>query len=112
MASTTTTEERGVKALWRVLPGSAKAGLFLGILAFFVPVTVEQERFVSGVPTCEFFDFGAWILGIVTVVTGLVTLVESRRSSRRLLVLGLGLGIVALGVFHVMRAYGVFFSPC
>ena len=38
----------------------------------------------------EFFDFGAWIFGLVTIVLGLVTLVEARRSDHRALVLGLG----------------------
>lgn len=112
MATLTTTKDTGLRATWRGLPGSAKAGLLLGILGFFVRVTVERERFVSGEAVCEFFDFGAWIFGIVTVVTGIVTIVEARTASRRGLVLGLGLLIVAVGVFHIMRAYGVVGSPC
>jgi uncharacterized membrane-anchored protein len=112
MASTTATQDSGLRATWRGVPGSAKAGLTLGVLGFFVRVTVEQERFVNGEPVCEYFDFGAWIIGLVTIVTGIVTVVEARRASRRGLVLGLGLLIIGLGVFHVMRAYGVFFSPC
>jgi len=112
MASTISTEDKGLKATWRALPSSGKAGIFLSILAFFTPVTVERERFVSGVPMCEFFDFGAWIFGLITIVLGIVTIIEARRSSRRALVLGLGFVVLGMGVFHVMRAYGVFFSPC
>ena len=112
MTTTIITEDTGFKAEWKSVPTSAKAGIFLSILAFFTPVTVERERFVSGVATCEFFDFGAWIFGLVIVVLGLVTLVEARKANRRGLVFGLGLLILGLGVFHVARAYGVFFSPC
>jgi hypothetical protein len=112
MATTMTTEAKGFKALRKSLPSSAKAGVVLAVLAFFTPVTVERERFVSGEAICEFFDFGAWIFGLITIVLGLVTLVEARKSDRRGLVLGIGVVITGMGVFHVLRAYGVFFSPC
>ena len=113
MASvTTTTDKPGFRATVRRLPSSANAGLVLAVLAFLTPVTVERERFVSGEAICEFFDFGAWIFGLITIVLGLVTLVEARRADNRGLVLGLGVVIVGLGVFHVLRAYGVFVSPC
>jgi hypothetical protein len=110
--TTAATEDRGVRATWRGLPASAKTGLVLAILAFFTPVTVERERFVSGEAVCEFFDFGAWIIGLVTIVVGIVTVIDSRKADRRGLVLGLGVVIIGFGVFHVLRAYGVFFSPC
>lgn len=112
MASPTTTDRQGIRELWQSLPGSAKAGLSLSGLGFFVRVTVERERFVSGEAICEFFDFGAWIIGLVTIVTGIVTLVEARRADRKDVVLGLGLVILAFGVLHVLRAYGAIGSPC
>lgn len=112
MADTIITETKGFRAWWKVVPASAKAGFVLTILAFVAPVTVERERFVSGEAICEFFDFGAWIFGLITIVLGLVTLVEARRSDRRTMVLVLGVVVTALGVFNVLRAYGVFFSPC
>ena len=76
MATTMATENKSFGTLWRAVPTAAKAGVILTVLSFLTPITVERERFVSGEAVCEFFDFGAWIFGLITVVLGIVTLVK------------------------------------
>jgi hypothetical protein len=112
MTSTITKGGSGVVREWRALPGSARAGLILSLLGFVVRFTIENEKLINGQVTCEAFDFGAWIIGLVTIVTGLVTLVEARKADRRLMVAGVGIVILAFGLFHLLRAYQVFLPLC
>jgi hypothetical protein len=112
MTSTIATERTGLVARWKALPGSARSGLVLSVLGFLIHFEVKNETFANGQPVCEAFDFGPWIIGFITIVTGIVTVVEARKADNRLLVLGLGLVIIGFGVFHVLTAYQVFLPIC
>lgn len=112
MTSTISTDQNELMARVKSLPGSAKTGLILSVLGFLIRFEVMNETFANGQAVCEAFDFGPWIIGIVTIVTGLVTLVEARRSDSRATVLVLGVIILGFGVFHFLRAYQVFLPIC
>jgi hypothetical protein len=112
MTSTIVTERTGLRAKWKSLPGSARTGLILSVLGFLLSFEIQNDNMVNGQEVCEAFDFGAWIIGLITIVTGLVTLVEARKAENRALVLVLGVIILAFGVFHLLSAYQVFLPIC
>lgn len=112
MTSTTTKARTGLLDRWRSLPGSAHTGIVLSVLGFLLSFEVKNETFANGQAVCEAFDFGPWIIGFITIVTGIVTLVEARKADNRILVLALGAVIIGFGVFHVLTAYQVFLPVC
>ncbi len=91
------------------------AGLIIGALTFAISLRKSSVEAMGGrVVASSYFDSAAVLGGAIVLVIGLVTLITLIRNTAeidRIKRIGLFLVLIALGIIHLLRGFGVIFSP-
>ena len=90
----------------------AKVAGILSIAAFFVTFHSYSSTLRNGVVTsCDYIDYGALFLGGAAAAIGLYALATGL-SRRHGPTLGISVGAVLLGLYHILSGLGQIGSPC
>ena len=91
------------------------AGLVVGVLTFAISLRKSSVETVGGrVVASSYFDSAAVLGGAIVLLIGLATLVTLVRNTAeidRIGRFGILLVLVALGSVHLLRGFGIIFSP-
>jgi hypothetical protein len=91
------------------------AGLIIGVLTFAISLRKSSVETVGGrVVASSYFDSAAVLGGAIVLLIGLaalVTLIRNTAEIDRIGRFGILLVLVALGIIHLLRGFGVIFSP-
>lgn len=100
---------------WQTLTTVTKSGLLVAILGFVLRLgtTGMVEISTSGGTVCTHMDFAALCLGGLAMALGMVGAVQARDlTTGRGANLLICLGVMAIGLFHLMRGLGLIWTPC
>ena len=83
------------------------AALIGGIAPFCLSYTSSSSSTVNGVTTSSYIDYIAVVGGPLAILCGLIGVVSGLKASNKLMGLGLPLVAMLLGVFQLLRGFGI-----
>lgn len=102
-----TSEVEAIEGLSLVHP-AVIVGVISGLVPFFVKISDESTTTTAeGVTTTSYLDYAAVSGGAVAALAGLVFLVMALREKEGIAHYGVSLVMLALGVVHLLRGFGV-----
>ena len=83
------------------------AALIGGIGPFCLSYTSSSSTTINGVTTSSYIDYIAVVGGPLAILCGLIGLITGLKASNKLMGLGLPLLAMVLGVYQLLRGFGM-----
>lgn len=95
------------------ISASNKVAIVCAILGFVISFHSTSTSSINGVVSCSYTNFSAIIFGGIAVLAGgLGEFGGMANRENRSLNLAIGGGAALIGIFHLLRGFGVVGGPC
>lgn len=96
------------------ITGPARTAAIMAGLGFFISVTSFSRSNMGGVYSCSFTDYGALFFGALAILFGGIAAARTAGgpSDAKGVNMALSLGALAIGLYHLLRGFGIIGGPC